>query len=493
MKIVNIPIIDFYKYCLDCAYERGFKWVLCFLAREADAEMSYRLIQKYWNSLHDLTGKYILFVFAGALREGDGYSSVLYHEYKPWCGLQNTTLHILDKNPPAIPYYKYPDRYLIKHNFDEITENHTCAISELRDYFGLSEKAIPSLVFTPTYRLIQDKHAAVTLKGKNIYQEIKEILGVLEEPLKELKTEQDSYEQVEIQLAEISQKIEKINHGSKIQERYVQAKSHLDVIINNTDNNSLKNNLITAMRNHIVADWNLFDRKTRACLNRYLDLLKNNPDIESECENTASELTKLCIERDKKKSIAENLHNKIVSQHQCLNQIIEGFPDKDDSYEVEFNPGKKRFKIAFSFPREHRKTVSEIARGVADIFTEESILYDHFHRAEFARPDLDIYLQNLYKNESELIVVFICADYNRKTWCGIEWRAIRELLNSKEADNKILFVKCGDGEVDGVFSTIDGYIDSMQVSIDDIIHDIAIRYSAIVHAQNANNGCKKVK
>ena len=47
---------DFYKFCLDCAYERGFKWVLCFLAREADAEMSYRQIQRYWNSLHDLTG-----------------------------------------------------------------------------------------------------------------------------------------------------------------------------------------------------------------------------------------------------------------------------------------------------------------------------------------------------------------------------------------------------------------------------------------------------
>lgn len=75
MEIVNIPIVDFYKNCLDCAYERGFKWVLYLLAREADAEKFYRQIQTYWNSLHDLTGKQILFVFAGALKEDDGYIS----------------------------------------------------------------------------------------------------------------------------------------------------------------------------------------------------------------------------------------------------------------------------------------------------------------------------------------------------------------------------------------------------------------------------------
>lgn len=486
MEIVNLPIVDFYKNCLDCAYERGFKWVLCLLAREADAKKSYRQIKRYWNSLHDLTGTEILFVFAGALKEEDEFSSILHHEHETWRGLRNATLHIVDEETPTIPYYKYPKIDFNKHSFGMIKANHTRSISELRDYLGLSEKVIPSLVFTPTYRLVKDKHVVVPLKGEDIYLEIKQIIGNLENPLKELKVEQNKYEQIKIQLAKISQQIETLNHGTKVQRRYANAKSYLNIIIDNTDDNEVKNNLITAMRNQSVTDWHAFDHKTRAYLNQYIDLLKNNPNIESECEKMVSELERLRVESNRKNSIAENIHNKIISQYKYLGQIIQGLPDKVNSEEGKSNMGEKRFKIAFSFPGEYREIVYKIARGVADIFTEERILYDRFHRAEFARPNLDTYLQNLYKNESELIVVFICGDYNRKKWCGIEWRAIRELLNGKEVDDRILFVKCGDGEVDGVFSTIDGYIDSTQVSIEDIINDIKVRYSTIVNTPNIN-------
>lgn len=479
MEIVNIPIVDFYEKCLDCAYERGFKWVLCFLAREADAEKFYRQIKKYWNSLHDLTGTEILFVFAGSLKEEDEYSSVLTHEYETWRGLRNATLHIVDKEAPTIPYYQYPKIDFNKHSFGIVKVNHTRSISELRDYLGLPEKVIPSLVFTPTYRVERDKHVVVPLKGENIYQEIKKIIENLENPLNELKVEQNNYEQIKIQLTKISHQIETLHYGTKVQRRYINAKSWLNVIINKTDNNRVKSNLIAAMRSRVVTDWHLFDRQTRAYLNQYIDLLKNNPNIESECEETVSKLERLRIESNKKYSIAKNIHNKIISQYKYLGQIIQDLPDRVDSYEENSNIGEKRFKIAFSFPGEYRKIVEKIAKGAANIFMEECILYDCFHRAEFARPNLDIHLQNLYKNESELIVVFMCADYNRKKWCGIEWRAIRELMNSKEADDRILFVKCGDGEVDGVFNTIDGYIDSTQVSIEDIINDIMKRYSTI--------------
>lgn len=479
MEIVNIPIVDFYKDCLDCAYERGFKWVLCLLAREADAEKSYRQIHRYWNSLHDLTGNQILFVFAGALREEDGYSSILHHEHETWRGLRNATLHIVDENPPTIPYYKYPQIDFNKHSFDVITSNHTRSISELRDYLGLSEKAVPSLIFTPTYRLIQDKHVVLPLKGENIYQQIKEIIGNLESLLKELKTEQDNYNHIKTQLAEIDQQIQILNHGTKIQRRYVNAKSCLNLIIDSTNDDRVKNNLMISMHNQSVDDWHVFDHKTRAYLNQYLDLLKNNPNIDHECQESFSELTRLHIERNKKNYIAENLRNKLMLKYEYLGQVIEGLPSKVDLKEEKLNEENKRFKIAFSFPGEYRDIVCKIAKGVAEVFSEECILYDWFHRAEFARPNLDVYLQNLYKNESELIVVFICAEYNEKKWCGVEWRAIRELLNSKKADQRILFVKCGEGNVDGVFGTIDGYIDSMQVSTEDIIADILSRYKTL--------------
>lgn len=152
MEIVNIPIVDFYKYCLDCAYVRHFQWVLCFWAREADAEMYYIQIQRYWNSLHDLTGKQILFIFAGALKECTEDLSILHHESESWRGIRNPMLHIVDKEAPTLPYYKYPKIDFNESNYNNnIKANHIRSISDLRDHLKLSEKEIPSLVFTPTY------------------------------------------------------------------------------------------------------------------------------------------------------------------------------------------------------------------------------------------------------------------------------------------------------------------------------------------------------
>ena len=152
---------------------------------------------------------------------------------------------------------------------------------------------------------------------------------------------------------------------------------------------------------------------------------------------------------------------------------------KSDCHQTTGNNPQKRFKVALSFPGEHRKTVEEIASGLAATYTERSVLYDSYHRDEFARANLDIHLQNLYHNESELIVVFICADYDRKEWCGIEWRAIRDLMHHKETSDRIMFVKCGDGKVDGLFETIDGYVDANKVSIEEIIGDIVKRHSSL--------------
>jgi hypothetical protein len=56
----------------------------------------------------------------------------------------------------------------------------------------------------------------------------------------------------------------------------------------------------------------------------------------------------------------------------------------------------RRFEVALSFPGEHRDYVEEVAAYLASTFTEERVLYDHFHDAEFARLDLNTYLPALY-------------------------------------------------------------------------------------------------
>jgi hypothetical protein len=116
----------------------------------------------------------------------------------------------------------------------------------------------------------------------------------------------------------------------------------------------------------------------------------------------------------------------------------------------------KRFRVALSFPGEHRPFIERVARALARQLGKARVFYDHYYEAELARPDLDTYLQRLYHDEAELIVVFLCAEYERKEWRGLEWRAIRDLLKRKQA-SAIMPMHFDDTHVPGLFS-IDGYV-----------------------------------
>ena len=70
---------------------------------------------------------------------------------------------------------------------------------------------------------------------------------------------------------------------------------------------------------------------------------------------------------------------------------------------------------------------------------------------------MDILLQDIYGERSNLVVVFLCTDYQNKKWCGVEFRVIREIIMNREHE-RVMFVRMDDGKVDGVFDT-DGYID----------------------------------
>jgi hypothetical protein len=117
-----------------------------------------------------------------------------------------------------------------------------------------------------------------------------------------------------------------------------------------------------------------------------------------------------------------------------------------------------RFKVAMSFPGEQRTYVAEVVNALRPNLSADAIFYDHDYQAQLARPNLDTLLQHIYRNQSELIVVFLCAEYAKKQWCGLEWRAIRDIIKSKE-DDRIMLVRFDDAPVDGIFS-IDGHIDA---------------------------------
>ncbi|HKQ09262.1 MAG TPA: TIR domain-containing protein [Blastocatellia bacterium] len=134
---------------------------------------------------------------------------------------------------------------------------------------------------------------------------------------------------------------------------------------------------------------------------------------------------------------------------------------------------KKRFKVALSFPGEKRRYVSKIAKGLVERLGPTSIFYDKYFEAELAKPNLDLTLQKIYHEDSELIVIFICKEYEQKDWCGLEWRAIRDVIKNRR-DKDIMPMRFDDTKIPGLFS-IDGYIDLRKRSANETVDLICQR------------------
>jgi len=119
----------------------------------------------------------------------------------------------------------------------------------------------------------------------------------------------------------------------------------------------------------------------------------------------------------------------------------------------------KRFVVGISYPGTHRKLISDVVfklRPAAKL-KREQILFDLFHEAEFARPDLGKYLPRLYETQCELVVVFLGGDYRRSKWCGLEWEVIRDVIKRGGGDN-IMPMRLDLEEIPGLQWT-DGYMD----------------------------------
>ena len=135
-----------------------------------------------------------------------------------------------------------------------------------------------------------------------------------------------------------------------------------------------------------------------------------------------------------------------------------------------------RFKVALSFPGEHRGRVERIAYALVEKLGRGTVLYDRWFSAEFARPNLDTYLPKLYL-QSRLLVFFFGDAYSKKEWCGLEWRAGRDLLKRRQ-DDRLMFVRFDDSETSGLFS-VDGYLDARKSSDGEIVSAILKRIEIV--------------
>jgi hypothetical protein len=131
------------------------------------------------------------------------------------------------------------------------------------------------------------------------------------------------------------------------------------------------------------------------------------------------------------------------------------------------------FDVALSFPGESRVLVEEIALELEREIGPNRYFYDGNFVSQLARPSLDVLLQDIYRNRSKLVVVFLGSDYQRKEWCGVEFRAIKQIIFERD-HKRVMFIRTDGGAVEGVFDT-DGFIDAQKFSAAEIARFIRER------------------
>src|SRR5262245_13096911 len=117
----------------------------------------------------------------------------------------------------------------------------------------------------------------------------------------------------------------------------------------------------------------------------------------------------------------------------------------------------RRFRVALSFPGTKRDYVKPIAEALAQRFGEEDILYDRFHTAEFASPDLAFILPALYLHNSDLVVVILGGDYVERDWCSLEWRAVYSIIQKRVRSRDVMLFRADNAEIPGLYG-LEGYV-----------------------------------
>lgn len=131
------------------------------------------------------------------------------------------------------------------------------------------------------------------------------------------------------------------------------------------------------------------------------------------------------------------------------------------------------FDVALSFPGVARQLAEDIAGTLEESLGSDRCFYDLNYQAQLARPSLDVLLHAIYRHRAKLIVAFIGSAYQGRPWCGLELRAIHDIVLQR-GHERIMYVRLDDGQVDGVNST-DGYIDARNNDASQIAHLIQQR------------------
>jgi hypothetical protein len=146
-----------------------------------------------------------------------------------------------------------------------------------------------------------------------------------------------------------------------------------------------------------------------------------------------------------------------------------------------------RYLIALSFPGEYRERVAAVADLLVEAFGPR-IFFDGFEsvKADVARFNADLLLQDVYLKQAELVVVFVGGEYQAKPWCReVEFSAIRSRTHTQGSDS-VMLVRLADGDVSGILPFVDAAYDARRASAKQIAAAISFRVRAESLVTNAS-------
>lgn len=90
-------------------------------------------------------------------------------------------------------------------------------------------------------------------------------------------------------------------------------------------------------------------------------------------------------------------------------------------------PPQKNFAVALSFPSGRQSIVKAVAEEIEKLIPGEEVFYHPNLQSDLAGDNLRTTLQSFYRDQAELVAVFLCAEYVRSQWCMLEWSVILDL------------------------------------------------------------------
>lgn len=176
-----LPLVEYYKKCLNTAKLNGFVWTISILSRRADTERLYDKLLKQWHSLGNITGNRILFVFS--CNRFNEPTVIFKNKKRGSSGYINQFIRVSKNFPLFGMNCAYGFGKVANEPKKNLIDLHSDSISEMMRYLKLAEKDVPCMIIT---NLISNKNSVVNLIDDfDCYSFIKLIIESIEEQLLE--------------------------------------------------------------------------------------------------------------------------------------------------------------------------------------------------------------------------------------------------------------------------------------------------------------------